>query len=276
MEADSQDLEAFSHECLKIGCLRGFKYFNCYLRGREELLVTVFGDGKSTAKSEPEEKEGEFRTFSVISRGHPPASPRAHEPKGFCSEEPNEFVFLVATYARYGRPLVWVRSRNKNVKFTTEDVKDWMNPDSQGSPSSSCGDEDLPLCLTSTEAWPRTPKTIHVWDVIAELVGLCVVPSPTNPFELTWGEGVLDGLGRDKSLLHLPKKQDGALSANTVQQLFATGALISQFQSMALPKFLHKEHERLCAAHFELLERFILAQRNSEHGLKPMHPLGST
>ncbi len=34
-------METFSKEMLRLGTLRGFVHFTCYLRGREELLVTI-------------------------------------------------------------------------------------------------------------------------------------------------------------------------------------------------------------------------------------------
>ena len=35
-------MEEFYKDALRFGCLQGFKHFSLYLRGREELLVTVF------------------------------------------------------------------------------------------------------------------------------------------------------------------------------------------------------------------------------------------
>ena len=34
-------MDAFSKDLLRVGTLKGFKYFSCYLRGREELLVEI-------------------------------------------------------------------------------------------------------------------------------------------------------------------------------------------------------------------------------------------
>ena len=34
-------MDVFSKELLRVGTLKGFKYFSCYLRGREELLVEI-------------------------------------------------------------------------------------------------------------------------------------------------------------------------------------------------------------------------------------------
>lgn len=35
-------MDEFYRDALRFGCLQGFKHFSLYLRGREELLVTVF------------------------------------------------------------------------------------------------------------------------------------------------------------------------------------------------------------------------------------------
>lgn len=34
-------MDAFAKELLRVGTLKGFKYFSCYLRGREELLIEI-------------------------------------------------------------------------------------------------------------------------------------------------------------------------------------------------------------------------------------------
>eukprot|EP00961_Rhodomonas_salina_P265946 3594905-Rhodomonas_salina.2 len=34
-------MDSFSKEMLRVGTLRGFVNFSCYLRGREELLITI-------------------------------------------------------------------------------------------------------------------------------------------------------------------------------------------------------------------------------------------
>ena len=44
-------MEEFYKDALRFGCLQGFKHFSLYLRGREELLVTVFhGDDATGAE----------------------------------------------------------------------------------------------------------------------------------------------------------------------------------------------------------------------------------
>ncbi|KAJ1497632.1 hypothetical protein HMI54_013468, partial [Coelomomyces lativittatus] len=41
-KSEANKLGAFLSDCLFVGCLKGFKYFEVYLRGREELLVRVY------------------------------------------------------------------------------------------------------------------------------------------------------------------------------------------------------------------------------------------
>ena len=44
--------------------------------------------------------------------------------------------------------------------------------------------EDMPLTLDTTERWPHADPYITIWEIVAELVSLCVTPPPANPFEI--------------------------------------------------------------------------------------------
>eukprot|EP00301_Raphidiophrys_heterophryoidea_P023437 c7329_g1_i2.p1 GENE.c7329_g1_i2~~c7329_g1_i2.p1 ORF type:complete len:131 (-),score=14.02 c7329_g1_i2:498-851(-) len=68
----NSDLDLFQKEILGFGSLRGFVHFSTYLRGREELLLTVFN--YTDGYKRPED----------------------------CTD------FLVGCYARYQKPFVWV------------------------------------------------------------------------------------------------------------------------------------------------------------------------
>ncbi len=39
-------MDVFSKELLRVGTLKGFLHFHCYLRGREELVVTIPKENK--------------------------------------------------------------------------------------------------------------------------------------------------------------------------------------------------------------------------------------
>lgn len=89
----------FNRECLRLGALSGFVHFSVYLRGREELLVTV--------RRLPTQKQlGAALKHVLASTPIPPASPVVRET---FQSQPNEVVFLVAAYSRYKAPYVWVR-----------------------------------------------------------------------------------------------------------------------------------------------------------------------
>ncbi|KAM4611480.1 uncharacterized protein ACJ7VT_012156 [Polymixia lowei] len=81
--------------------------------------------------------------------------------------EVNCTLFLLAGYAKYGRPYAWIRSNHErlvNIGGTDSMVK------------------DTPMKLKSITDWQT--QGIRVWDVVSELVCLCTIPSPSNPFAL--------------------------------------------------------------------------------------------
>ena len=78
----------------------------------------------------------------------------------------DETVFLLAGYDKYQRPYVWLRSASPVLQLSESA-------------------EDMPLSLKTTERWPQSdPPSVTIWEIVAELVSLCVVPAPPNPFEL--------------------------------------------------------------------------------------------
>uniref|UniRef100_A0A3B3ZZS6 DUF7886 domain-containing protein n=1 Tax=Periophthalmus magnuspinnatus TaxID=409849 RepID=A0A3B3ZZS6_9GOBI len=130
-------LQHFLADLALLGSLQGFKYFQPWLRGKEELLLTVVNEDLLL-----------------------PASPSEKE---MAIPEVNCTLFLVAGYVKYGRPYAWIRSNHErlvNIGGIDSLVK------------------DTPMKLKSITDW------IRVWDVVSELVSLCTVPSPSNPFAL--------------------------------------------------------------------------------------------
>ncbi|XP_069771748.1 uncharacterized protein [Narcine bancroftii] len=76
-------------------------------------------------------------------------------------------LFLLAGYAKYRRPYVWLRSHPRQQLRSTAGLS---------TPS------DCPLKLVSTQDPPQGAGLI--WEIIAELVNLCTHPPPPNPFSL--------------------------------------------------------------------------------------------
>uniref|UniRef100_A0A8C4QMD3 Si:dkey-19b23.7 n=1 Tax=Eptatretus burgeri TaxID=7764 RepID=A0A8C4QMD3_EPTBU len=180
----------------------GFQHFSLRLRGREELLVTVVN--RETVGSRFQSDRGSPRSSDTApvrasdcsldeqqNEELLPASPGDQEA---AIPPPGSSLFLLAAYARYGRPYVWLRSSPPNVI-----------------PPGACCDRPLPL--PSTQHW--LDHDVSVWDVIADLVSFCSDSrsSPPNPFAIDYAW-----------LLILPH----------TARLFATGAAIHFLQSLFL------------------------------------------
>ena len=163
---------------------QGFRYFTLYLRGREELLVTVSNQpspsptppsgGSSPAYAAVGAWMSASPTAAAAAKmeapreqasnpnGPPPASPAVNEIAQV--SEGSATVYLVGGYAKYKQPYVWLRAQGSNP-----------------SPSKSKDAKDMPLKLESTDAWKKDPKAVRVWHVVAELVRATVHPAPENP-----------------------------------------------------------------------------------------------
>ncbi|RUS34649.1 hypothetical protein BC938DRAFT_479336 [Jimgerdemannia flammicorona] len=76
-------------------------------------------------------------------------------------------AFLIAGYARYKCPYVWLRSNHRKLV---------QLPDNEEL------DADIPLKLDTTALWKT--QDIRLWDIIAEIITLTLTPSPPNPFEV--------------------------------------------------------------------------------------------
>ncbi|RIA87917.1 hypothetical protein C1645_776268 [Glomus cerebriforme] len=178
--SETARLSLFLVDCLSVGCLRGFKHFEVYLRGREELLLRVYIDNShisnrssynslSLAKSQSNALFSP-KTRRTLSNGSdfmntvlPPSSPLD---KDLEKDETNH-VFLIAGYARYKCPYVWLRSNHKRLIQLQDDQK---------------LETDNPLKLDTIAAWKT--RDIRLWNIIAEVITLCLDPAPENPFEI--------------------------------------------------------------------------------------------
>ncbi|XP_068689729.1 uncharacterized protein [Montipora foliosa] len=199
---EKKRLQAFLNEMLRGGCLKGFKYFALYLRGREELICRVLNEpmspevwsyydapssektrltGRSSftfngATSLPRNEHSLIMSASLqkslsgygfMDIGLPPASP---SDKDIDLKDDKSTLFLIAAYARYNCPYVWVRSNHDRlVAFC-------------GGSENKEKQKDSPLKLKSTADWKQ--RDTKLWDIIAEVVKLCMYPSPLNPFSV--------------------------------------------------------------------------------------------
>ncbi|XP_067043304.1 uncharacterized protein [Acropora muricata] len=188
-EEEKKRLQAFLNEMLRGGCLKGFKYFALYLRGREELICRVLNepmsqeiwshyDAPSSEKTTLKGKSSftfdgtslprnDLSGYGFMDIGLPPASPSE---KDIDLKDDRSTLFLIAAYARYNCPYVWVRSNHERlVAFC-------------GNSSSKEKQKDSPLKLKSTADWKQ--RDTKLWDIIAEVVKLNMCPSPLNPFAI--------------------------------------------------------------------------------------------
>ncbi|XP_059210723.1 uncharacterized protein si:dkey-19b23.7 [Centropristis striata] len=209
-------LQHFLSDLALLGSLQGFKYFQPWLRGKEELLLTVVNEDlgwrspgfvvsrassfSSTSSCNSSDVSPSSSSPSLDSRSSSPLPGEPRGPRGppththtktpqpqtvrepgseehllpaspsereIAVPEVNCTLFLLAGYVRYGRPYAWIRSNHErlvNIGGTDSMVK------------------DTPMKLKSIADWQT--RGVRVWDVISELVCLCTVPSPSNPFAL--------------------------------------------------------------------------------------------
>ncbi|XP_056883133.1 uncharacterized protein si:dkey-19b23.7 [Takifugu flavidus] len=205
-------LQQFLNDLALLGSLQGFKYFQPWLRGKEELLLTVVNEdlgwrspGFVVSRASSSSATSSCNSSDVSTSSSSPSldsrssSPLPGEPGGPqpdtgaktqpqaarrpCGEEhllpasPSEqeiavpevncTLFLLAGYIKYGRPYAWIRSNHErlvNIGGTVSMVK------------------DTPMKLKSIADWQT--RGVRVWDVVSELVCLCTIPSPSNPFAL--------------------------------------------------------------------------------------------
>uniref|UniRef100_A0A3B5L055 Si:dkey-19b23.7 n=1 Tax=Xiphophorus couchianus TaxID=32473 RepID=A0A3B5L055_9TELE len=155
-------LQHFLNDLALLGSLQGFKYFQPWLRGKEELLLTVVNED---LVSFIRFADSHSKINCLLNSRHLlPASPSEGE---IAVPEVNCTLFLLAGYVKYGRPYAWIRSNHERLV-------------SIGGMDSMV--KDTPMKLKSITDWQT--RGIRVWDIVSELVCLCSVPSPSNPLAL--------------------------------------------------------------------------------------------
>ncbi|KAF9583184.1 hypothetical protein BGW38_010070, partial [Lunasporangiospora selenospora] len=184
-QSETARLSTFLSECLLVGTLKGFYYFEVYLRGREELLLQVYNDSKtSSSTNSPASSSTQPNSFSLAkarssnilstrtlrslkqysqSTQPPPQSPIDSD----LEKDESRATFLIAGYPRYKCPYVWLRSNHKKLIQNSHEQKI---------------DANDPLKLSTISSW-RT-NDVRLWDIIAEIITFSLSPSPVNPFRI--------------------------------------------------------------------------------------------
>ncbi|CAO3633807.1 unnamed protein product [Mucor fragilis] len=112
---DSTRLAAFLQECLALGSLRGFKHFESFVRGREELVLCIYTNNYTTKPHVlmPKDVLKAYYPRNKLSQWQSPDSQSPLD-EDF-RQEKNKIIFLVAGYAKYRCPYVWLRSHHEQL-----------------------------------------------------------------------------------------------------------------------------------------------------------------
>jgi len=127
-------------------------------------MLTIVDSTTSTTPASTAREEmtpSKVRRLSGAPQGLPPASPAGND----MEEDGHGIRFLLGAYARYKTPYVWRRS-------------DSLKLEALGIATA----KDQPLQLETTENWDG--GNYRVWNIIAELVQLCLLRSRKNPFQV--------------------------------------------------------------------------------------------
>eukprot|EP00756_Hemistasia_phaeocysticola_P050120 Hpha_TRINITY_DN24791_c0_g1::TRINITY_DN24791_c0_g1_i1::g.110267::m.110267 len=166
------NMDKLASETRKFGTTCGFRYFHCYLRGKEELVVNVRGS--------PSHPIADSVRFVAVEHGHAPASPASKRVEG----KPDEVPYLVSAYARYERPMGWCRVMSPHFSFAFETHQGWSSVGNWHKQGKS--EYDAPLVTKSFVEWPQRAREIGLKDFVCDLVNQTLSPPPENPLEVAF------------------------------------------------------------------------------------------
>ncbi|CAJ0765906.1 23191_t:CDS:2, partial [Entrophospora sp. SA101] len=152
IKSESIRLSAFLLDCLAVGCLKGFKRFELYLRGREELLLRVYIVHKSTNGSSI--VDGNEKTSSTI---------------------------YESSRIKYNSLSLAKSHHDALFSPKTPDILDLILSPSSPLDNDLSKDESNIVFLIAGYA---RYKYIKLWDIIEEVITLSLNIAPENPFEI--------------------------------------------------------------------------------------------
>ncbi|KAJ1914672.1 hypothetical protein IWQ60_008732 [Tieghemiomyces parasiticus] len=266
-ETEAARLSEFLQDLMVVGSLKGFKYLELSVRGREELLLRVRNDYPDLAAPTPKVPPNSLlvlrsanpaatnlplipvhpvyyvvrsqarnraltsiRTQTILQEPPPPFEPPKSCIDRDLERDDRYTSFLIAAYGRYRCPYVWLRSHHERLIRIKENQK---------------LETDNPLKLESTSCWKQFD--IRPWDIIVEVVCLTLRPQPENPF-------AIDHAYFD----HLPLEE----------AVVRTGAMVKFLQRMSVRHYYFSEThlvedlEKLQLKHYDAFCELMAARRN--------------
>ncbi|KAF8063829.1 hypothetical protein HT031_003686 [Scenedesmus sp. PABB004] len=211
-------LDAFYKDALRIGNLKCFNHFSLYLKGREELVVTVYhgplpasgsqpiarlslpgcaraaarrrgGAARSAARAAPTPAPRRPARSAGPEQALPPASPASHESDVNNPEVRRPPLGAAEGARRVAAGAVDPRSAlagDRRPQVTVFLIGayakyNWPYVWLRSLSRNHQGvDIDAPLDIPSTKNWKA--QGLRAWDIVAELIALNIAPPPVNPF----------------------------------------------------------------------------------------------
>ncbi|KAJ3039937.1 hypothetical protein HDV00_011603 [Rhizophlyctis rosea] len=155
---DTTRLTQFLAEILSVGCIKGFRNFHMYVRGREELLIRLHTGAINNANVYQINARD---AVSSMKQGAPLSGPLDPDTE----QDAGVTTFLIAAYARYGQPFAWPRTKSERVAKIREEQH--LEP-------------DMPINLKSTANWSQ--QGVKLFEIIDDITALVMQPPPFNPF----------------------------------------------------------------------------------------------
>ncbi|XP_056607238.1 uncharacterized protein si:dkey-19b23.7 isoform X2 [Triplophysa dalaica] len=236
-------LQHFLSELAILGSLQGFHYFQPWLRGREELLLTVVNDDlrwrspgyavsvasnfTSTTCSSSYSLDSDYASSPLageepspqVKKQTPSATQQQTPSRGGDSHllpaspsereiavpEVNCTMFLLAGYAKYGQPYAWIRSNHERlVNIGGTDTLV----------------KDTPMKLKSITDWVSTPEDMRYLQTLSLPERFLVTGALLNFLEMIVVEGNREDLFYDMVVAELkPLRQLHFKSLSEVQRL---------------------------------------------------------